>query len=135
MEVVLQNIHLTKKWLPSLEKKMDHYAENSHENYRIFVSAEPAASAAAHIIPQGILESSIKITNEPPVRFMYHLDFPSFVLFLFIVLLFLVRNASQFTQSSRQFHTRNIGNVQQRSGIQSDSVFIVLFSCGRCGTS
>lgn len=64
--VVLQNIHLTKKWLPTLEKKMDYYAENSHENYRIFVSAEPAAAAAAHIIPQGILESSIKITNEPP---------------------------------------------------------------------
>lgn len=64
--VVLQNIHLTKKWLPTLEKKMDHYAENSHENYRIFVSAEPAATAAAHSIPQGILESSIKITNEPP---------------------------------------------------------------------
>lgn len=64
--VVLQNIHLTKKWLPTLEKKMDHYAENSHENYRIFISAEPAATAAAHIIPQGILESSIKITNEPP---------------------------------------------------------------------
>lgn len=64
--VVLQNIHLTKKWLPTLEKKMEYYAENSHENYRIFVSAEPAATAAAHIIPQGILESSIKITNEPP---------------------------------------------------------------------
>lgn len=61
--VVLQNIHLTKKWLPTLEKKMDYYAENSHENYRVFVSAEPAATAAAHIIPQGILESSIKITN------------------------------------------------------------------------
>lgn len=58
--VILQNIHLTKKWLPTLEKKMDYYAENSHENYRIFISAESAASAAAHIIPQGILESSIK---------------------------------------------------------------------------
>lgn len=30
------------------------------------MSAEPAATPAAHIIPQGILESSIKITNEPP---------------------------------------------------------------------
>lgn len=45
---------------------MDYYAENSHENYRIFISAEPAATAAAHIIPQGILESCIKLTNEPP---------------------------------------------------------------------
>ncbi|XP_034234645.1 dynein beta chain, ciliary [Thrips palmi] len=64
--VVLQNIHLVKKWLPALEKKLEAYAEGSHSNYRVFMSAEPAASAAAHIIPQGILESSIKITNEPP---------------------------------------------------------------------
>ncbi|XP_065078949.1 dynein beta chain, ciliary [Ochlerotatus camptorhynchus] len=64
--VVLQNIHLVKKWLPSLEKKLEYYSEGSHDNYRIFMSAEPAATASAHIIPQGILESSIKITNEPP---------------------------------------------------------------------
>lgn len=30
------------------------------------MSAEPAETAETHIIPQGILESSIKITNEPP---------------------------------------------------------------------
>lgn len=71
--VVLQNIHLTKKWLPALEKKMEYYADNSHPEYRIFLSAEPAATAAAHIIPQGILESSIKITNEPPTGMLANL--------------------------------------------------------------
>ncbi|GLV39554.1 Dynein heavy chain at 93AB [Carabus blaptoides fortunei] len=64
--VVLQNIHLVKKWLPTLEKKLEYYAEGSNEKYRVFMSAEPAATPTAHIIPQGILESSIKITNEPP---------------------------------------------------------------------
>ncbi|XP_031336595.1 dynein beta chain, ciliary isoform X1 [Photinus pyralis] len=64
--VILQNIHLVRKWLPVLEKKLEYYAENSHLNYRVFMSAEPAATPEAHIIPQGILESSIKITNEPP---------------------------------------------------------------------
>ncbi|XP_046594204.1 dynein beta chain, ciliary [Neodiprion lecontei] len=64
--VVLQNIHLVKKWLPLLEKKLEIAAEGSHLDYRVFMSAEPASSAAGHIIPQGILESSIKITNEPP---------------------------------------------------------------------
>ncbi|CAH1986860.1 unnamed protein product [Acanthoscelides obtectus] len=64
--VVLQNIHLVKKWLPALEKNLEKYAEGSHPDYRVFMSAEPAASPTAHIIPQGILESSIKITNEPP---------------------------------------------------------------------
>ncbi|CAG9581710.1 unnamed protein product [Danaus chrysippus] len=64
--VVLQNIHLVKKWLPSLEKKMESFAGGCHPDFRLFMSAEPAATPAAHIIPQGILESSIKITNEPP---------------------------------------------------------------------
>ncbi|EFA11309.2 dynein beta chain, ciliary [Tribolium castaneum] len=64
--VVLQNIHLVKKWLPLLEKNLERFADGSHSNYRVFMSAEPAATPAAHIIPQGILESSIKITNEPP---------------------------------------------------------------------
>lgn len=54
--VVLQNIHLVRKWLPALEKKLEHYAENSHTDYRIFMSAEPAATQEAHIIPQVILE-------------------------------------------------------------------------------
>lgn len=32
----------------------------------MFISAEPAPTPEAHIIPQGILENAIKITNEPP---------------------------------------------------------------------
>ncbi|XP_043471037.1 dynein beta chain, ciliary [Leptopilina heterotoma] len=64
--VVLQNIHLVKKWLPHLEKKLEVASEGSDPNYRVFMSAEPASSPSSHIIPQGILESSIKITNEPP---------------------------------------------------------------------
>lgn len=50
--VVLQNIHLVKKWLPALEKKLEYYAEGSHAAYRVFMSAEPAATPSAHIIPQ-----------------------------------------------------------------------------------
>ncbi|XP_058791425.1 dynein beta chain, ciliary [Phymastichus coffea] len=64
--VILQNIHLVKKWLPLLEKKLEVASEGSHSDYRVFMSAEPASTPAGHIIPQGILESSIKITNEPP---------------------------------------------------------------------
>lgn len=45
---------------------MESFAVGCHDEFRLFMSAEPAATAAAHIIPQGILESSIKITNEPP---------------------------------------------------------------------
>lgn len=37
------------------------------------MSAEPASSAEYHILPQGVLESAIKITNEPPTGMMANL--------------------------------------------------------------
>ena len=61
-----QNIHLVAKWLSTLEKKLEELSEESHPDFRVFISAEPAPSPEGHIIPQGILENSIKITNEPP---------------------------------------------------------------------
>ncbi|XP_006886407.1 PREDICTED: dynein heavy chain 17, axonemal [Elephantulus edwardii] len=64
--VILQNIHLVARWLNTLDKKVERYSTGSHEDYRVFISAEPAPSPESHIIPQGILENSIKITNEPP---------------------------------------------------------------------
>uniref|UniRef100_A0A4W3HQF7 Dynein heavy chain 9, axonemal n=1 Tax=Callorhinchus milii TaxID=7868 RepID=A0A4W3HQF7_CALMI len=64
--VILQNIHLVAKWLSTLERKLEQDSDGSHQNFRVFISAEPASSAESHIIPQGILENSIKITNEPP---------------------------------------------------------------------
>ena len=59
-------MHLVAKWLPTLEKRMEEAAATAHESYRIYISAEPAPTPASHILPQGILENSIKITNEPP---------------------------------------------------------------------
>uniref|UniRef100_F7E137 Dynein axonemal heavy chain 17 n=1 Tax=Equus caballus TaxID=9796 RepID=F7E137_HORSE len=60
------NIHLVARWLSTLDKKVERYSTGSHEDYRVFISAEPAPSPESHIIPQGILENAIKITNEPP---------------------------------------------------------------------
>uniref|UniRef100_A0A8C5P182 Dynein, axonemal, heavy chain 9 n=1 Tax=Jaculus jaculus TaxID=51337 RepID=A0A8C5P182_JACJA len=65
--VILQNIHLVAKWLSTLEKKLEELSEDSHPEFRVFISAEPAPCPEGHIIPQGILENSIKITNEPPM--------------------------------------------------------------------
>ncbi|KAK2515559.1 hypothetical protein Q9233_014072 [Columba guinea] len=62
--VILQNIHLVANWLSSLEKKLEQHSEGSHQDFRVFISAEPAPSPESHIIPQGILENSIKITSE-----------------------------------------------------------------------
>lgn len=64
--VVLQNIHLVTKWLPKLEKIIEESFETAHPSFRLFVSAEAAPTPEFHTIPQGILEASIKITNESP---------------------------------------------------------------------
>lgn len=64
--VVLENIHLVSKWLPTLEKKLEECAQDAHENFRFFLTAEPAGTPSAHIMPAGILQACIKITNEPP---------------------------------------------------------------------
>jgi dynein heavy chain len=60
--VMLQNIHLMPKWLLELEKKLDGFAsEGSHSDFRVFLSSDPSDG-----IPIGLLEKSIKLTNEPP---------------------------------------------------------------------
>ena len=50
----------------TLQNKLEKHSVGSHPDLRVFMSAEPAGTPESHIIPQGILETSIKITNEPP---------------------------------------------------------------------
>jgi dynein heavy chain len=64
--VLLQNIHLTIDWTNGpLEKMVDKLAEGAHEDFRLFLSAEPPP-----ILERGLaislLQNSIKLTNEPP---------------------------------------------------------------------
>jgi len=60
--VMLQNIHLMPRWLLELEKKLEGFAaEGSHSDFRLFLSSDPSSG-----IPIGLLEKSIKLTNEPP---------------------------------------------------------------------
>lgn len=53
-------------WLPTLESLLETTALNSHPSYRVFITGEPAPSPEQHVIPAGILENAVKITNEPP---------------------------------------------------------------------
>jgi len=64
--VFLDNIHLMSKWLPILNRQLEICAEEAHENFRCFVSAEPHPDPTKKYIPQNILENSIKIINMPP---------------------------------------------------------------------
>jgi dynein heavy chain len=60
--VVLNNVHLMPRWLAELEKRLDDFAlEGSHKKFRLYLSSD-----ASNAIPIGILNRSIKITNEPP---------------------------------------------------------------------
>jgi len=60
--VILNNIHLMPRWCVDLEKRLDEYAlEGSHQKFRVFLTADPSKG-----IPIGLLNRSIKLTNEPP---------------------------------------------------------------------
>ena len=65
--VFLDNVHLMKGWLPTLERKLEIAAEKGHMDFRCFLSAEPiAGNPHAKIVPESILQGCIKISNEPP---------------------------------------------------------------------
>jgi len=64
--VFLQNVHLMESWLPQLERKLEIAAETGHDDFRCFLSAEPPPLPYQQSIPEGIMQSSIKVANEPP---------------------------------------------------------------------
>eukprot|EP00741_Cyanophora_paradoxa_P016051 tig00000042_g15496.t1 len=62
--VILQNIHLTPRWTSGfLERRLDKIAAGAHENFRLFLSAEPTP---LNDMPVSILQGCVKLTNEPP---------------------------------------------------------------------
>ena len=67
--VFLQNIHLMSTWLPTLDRKLEIVSESGHDDFRAFLSAEPppaALEAEMQTVPEGVLQASIKVANEPP---------------------------------------------------------------------
>ncbi|KAL3927056.1 MAG: hypothetical protein SGPRY_002999 [Prymnesium sp.] len=64
--VFLQNVHLMQSWLPTLERQLEMAAESGHDDFRCFLSAEPPPLPHQQTIPEGILQASIKVANEPP---------------------------------------------------------------------
>jgi len=65
--VFLDNLHLMQDWVPVFERKLEVAAESAHPDFRCFFSAEPINGAPhAKIVPESILQGSIKVSNEPP---------------------------------------------------------------------
>lgn len=64
MEYSSKQLSGSEPWTNSLSNTI------CHPNFCVFISAKPAPTTEKHIIPQGILENSIKITGEPPTRML-----------------------------------------------------------------
>jgi dynein heavy chain len=61
--LLLQNCHLSRSWLPTLETLVDNLQEDSagHRDFRVILTSMPSES-----FPVSILQNSLKVTTEPP---------------------------------------------------------------------
>jgi dynein heavy chain len=62
--VFLQNVHLMQSWLPTLDERLE--TLTPHENFRVFISAEPPPLPYMKNLPEGLLQACICVANEPP---------------------------------------------------------------------
>jgi dynein heavy chain len=58
---LLQNCHLSVSWMPKLEAIVEQLSEKDHEEWRLWLTSMPSAA-----FPVSILQTSIKMTMEPP---------------------------------------------------------------------
>eukprot|EP00698_Gefionella_okellyi_P011837 TRINITY_DN3147_c0_g1_i1.p1 TRINITY_DN3147_c0_g1~~TRINITY_DN3147_c0_g1_i1.p1 ORF type:complete len:4003 (-),score=857.71 TRINITY_DN3147_c0_g1_i1:159-12167(-) len=63
--VFLDNVHLMQSWLPRFETFLEAAWEQDQPGFRCFYSAEYDADPTRRTVPESIIQTSIKIVNEP----------------------------------------------------------------------
>jgi len=63
---MLQNCHLMQSWVPKLERVFEIVSEDAHEDFRMYLSAEPPPFSYWTNMPEGLMQSCIKVSNEAP---------------------------------------------------------------------
>jgi dynein heavy chain len=54
-------------WMRGFERKLEEAVQNDcHEDFRCYITSEPPPLPNQDIIPEAILQNSIKIANEAP---------------------------------------------------------------------
>lgn len=65
--VMFQNVHLMQNWMKVFERNFEIVLENEpHVEFRCFVSSEPPPLPHMEIIPEAVLQNSLKVANEAP---------------------------------------------------------------------
>ena len=64
--VMLQNCHLMQDWLPKLERKLEICSEHASADFRCYISAEPPPLSYMKNMPESLMQSCIKVSNEAP---------------------------------------------------------------------
>ena len=71
---MLQNCHLMQTWVPALETLFEAVCEDAHPDFRLFLSAEPPAFSNWKNMPESLMQSCIKVSNEAPADIKSNLN-------------------------------------------------------------
>ena len=65
--LMIQNVHLMTDWMREFERALEiAVEEDPHPEFRCFISSEPPGIPTMEIIPESILQNSIKVSNQAP---------------------------------------------------------------------
>jgi len=80
--IMLQNVHLMVTWMKLFEIQLETATESEdlNQNFRCFISSEPPPFPYQEIIPESVLQNSIKVSNEAPqdLKANFHRAFAHF---------------------------------------------------------